>query len=258
MKDYGLVSIITPSYNSARFIGETIQSIMAQTYTYWELLITDDCSTDDTCQIVEQYARADSRIKLFRLSSNSGAGIARNNSIREANGRFIAFCDSDDSWKPEKLEHQLDFMIGKGVEVCYSSYLKLDEDGNSLGVVVAKKSVTYREILCNDWMGFLTCIYDASRIGKVYLPSLRKRQDWAWKILLMQKCSRAYAVLDVLAYYRIRSGSLSRKKWKLVTYNVQVYRCVLNYGVLRAWMMFLCVFFPHYLLKLCRQRIIDL
>ena len=102
-----LVSIITPSYNSAAYIAEMIESILAQTYTNWELLITDDCSTDDSVKIIESYATKDSRIKLFRLASNSGAGIARNKSIEEARGRYIAFCDSDDLWKPQKLEKQV-------------------------------------------------------------------------------------------------------------------------------------------------------
>ena len=105
--DYGLVSIITPSYNSATFIAETIEAILAQTYTHWELLITDDCSKDDTCKIISQYCEKDKRVKLFHLPTNGGAGKARNNSIKEAQGRFIAFCDSDDKWYPEKLEKQL-------------------------------------------------------------------------------------------------------------------------------------------------------
>ena len=258
MTDYGLVSIITPAYNSALFIEETIRSIVAQTYTNWELLITDDCSKDNTCNIIERYAQADPRIKLFRQTENAGAGVARNRSIKEAQGRFIAFCDSDDCWKPEKLERQLSFMAATGTEICDSSYMKFDEKGKILGVVVARKAVDYRDIVHNDWMGFLTCIYDTQRIGKVYLPSLRRRQDWAWKILLMQKCPKAQAMIDVLAYYRIRQGSLSNKKLRLVRYNVAVYRQVLRYNTLHAWLMFLFVFFPNYLLKEWRQKIINI
>ena len=105
-----LVSIITPSYNSEQFIGQMIESIIAQTYQNWELLITDDCSTDNSCAIIEKYARQDNRIKLFKLDCNSGAGIARNESIKHANGRYIAFCDGDDWWLPNKLQEQIDFM----------------------------------------------------------------------------------------------------------------------------------------------------
>ena len=122
MTDYGLVSIITASFNCSAFIGETIESIQAQTYTNWELLITDDCSTDNSREVINSYADKDPRIRLLRLDKNSGAGIARNNSIREAKGRFIAFCDSDDRWKPEKLERQLAFMTENSYGLTYTSY----------------------------------------------------------------------------------------------------------------------------------------
>ena len=108
MKD--LVSIITPTYNSEKYISETIQSIQAQTHTNWELLITDDCSTDQTIKTVKRFQENDSRIRLYKLEKNQGAGIARNNSIIKATGRYIAFCDSDDQWKPAKLEKQVKFM----------------------------------------------------------------------------------------------------------------------------------------------------
>ena len=129
MNDFGLVSIITPSYNCAGFIGETIASIQAQTYRNWELIITDDCSTDNSTQVIESYCRQDSRIKLLRLDSNSGAGAARNNSIRAARGRFIAFCDSDDRWTPDKLQLQLEFMTSNGYGLTYTSYDTCSEQG---------------------------------------------------------------------------------------------------------------------------------
>ena len=113
--DFGLVSIIMPSYNSSKYIAKTIDSIINQSYTNWELLITDDCSTDNTCEIIKEYTAYNQRIKLFTFLENKGAGVARNKSIKEAKGRYIAFCDSDDRWKPEKLEVQLRFMkTGRG------------------------------------------------------------------------------------------------------------------------------------------------
>lgn len=257
MENYGLVSIITPSYNSAQFISETIESIIAQSYTNWELLITDDCSTDNSCEIIQQYVDKDSRIKLFRLTQNSGAGVARNNSIKESEGRFIAFCDSDDRWKTEKLEVQLSFMIEKNVEICYSSYLTCDEKNNITGIVVGYRSVSYNKILKDDSIGFLTCIYDTTNVGKIYMPQLRKRQDWAMKILLMQKCPMAYGVRDVLAYYRVRGDSLSNNKFKLIRYNVQVYKEVLHFNWLLSWAMFIFIFCPHHLVKKSRLLIIN-
>lgn len=257
MNDYGLVSIITPSYNSAQFISETIESIIAQSYTNWELLITDDCSTDNSCEIIEQYANKDNRIKLFKLALNSGAGVARNNSIKESKGRFIAFCDSDDRWKAEKLKVQLSYMVKNNVEICYSSYLTCDEENNIMGIVVGYRSVTYSKILKDDSIGFLTCIYDTRNVGKIYMPLLRKRQDWAMKILLMQKCPVAHGIQDVLAYYRVRKDSLSRNKLKLIKYNVQVYKEVLHFNWLLSWAMFIFIFCPYHLLKKSRLLIIN-
>lgn len=257
MTDYGLVSIITPSYNCAEYIGETIESIQAQSYRNWELLITDDCSTDNSCEIIEHYMSADPRIKLLRLKENSGAGIARNNSISEARGRFIAFCDSDDRWLPGKLERQLSVMKETGHKVCYASYFTCDEAGNTTGLVVAYKYINYKEICRDDSIGFLTCIYDTDGIGKIFMPTLRKRQDWGMKIMLMQKCREAVGIVEPLAIYRLHSDSLSGNKMNLVKYNVRVYREVLGYNAIHSWLKFLFDFMPHYIAKKIRLKIIN-
>ncbi len=205
-----LVSIITPSYNCAKYIEETIQSIQAQTYTNWELLITDDCSTDESVDIIRNYSATDSRIKLFILKENSGAGVARNNSIKEARGRFIAFCDSDDRWLPEKLERQVALLSSGKYRI--SSYTTCNEDGVVNGIVVAYRSINYHEILRDDSIGFLTCIYDTQRLGKIYMPTLRKRQDWGLKILLLKKAGYAIGIIEPLAIYRLRNYSYQTKK----------------------------------------------
>ncbi len=253
--DYGLVSIIMSTYNAYDHVSASIDSIMAQEYSNWELLITDDCSTDDTMAILSEYAKKDTRIKIFKNNINKGAGEARNKAIKEAQGRFIAFCDSDDLWKPEKLSTQLHFMASKGIDICYSSYLECDENGNNLNIVIAKKQVTYRDIIKNDYIGFLTLIYDTTKIGKIFMPTLRKRQDWAMKILLLKKCPQAYGITDTLAYYIIRKDSLSRNKFNLVKYNIQVYRTVLHYNRIKSLIMFLFVFMPNYFFKKLRIKI---
>lgn len=254
----GMVSIIMPSYNSSEYIARSIDSIINQSYTNWELLITDDCSTDNTCEIVERYVAIDSRIRLFVLDENKGAGVARNNSIKESKGQFISFCDSDDKWKPEKLEKQLNFMLEMQADICYSSYLTCDENDKETGIVIAPSKVFYKDMIVNDYIGFLTCIYNVSKIGKIYMPILRKRQDWAWKILLMQECPIAYGIKDTLAYYRIRKGSLSNKKINLIKYNLAVYKQVLGYKSISAWLMFLFMFIPHYLIKKCVLKVINM
>lgn len=258
--DYGKVSIIMPTYNSADYVAESINSIIAQSYENWELLITDDHSSDNTIQVLSTLAEKDSRIKIFQMPKNVGAGVARNKSILEANGRFIAFCDSDDIWKPEKLSVQLDFMISNDVKICYSSYIECDENGGGgwkeSDTIVAPHKVTYSDMLRNDYIGFLTLIYDTSVIGKVLMPPLRKRQDWGMKILLLQKMPIAYGLVTPLAYYRVRHDSLSRNKYHLVKYNVKVYESVLHCGKIKAWLMFLFLFMPHYLLKKVRQKLL--
>ena len=258
LQQEALVSIITPSYNSEQYIGQMIESIIAQTYSNWELLITDDCSTDNSCTVISNYITKDDRIKLFRLKENSGAGVARNESIKHAKGRYIAFCDSDDWWLPDKLQVQIDFMMKNQVQVCYSSYFTCNETNNITGIVVSYKKISYKHILKDNSIGFLTCIYDTSEIGKVFMPSIRRRQDWALIIKLLQKCSVAYGVINPLACYRIREGSLSNNKFRLFRYNVQVYKDILKYNTFRAWCTFIFIFLPNYILKKLRLRIINL
>ena len=255
MQDFGLVSIITPSYNCAQFIGETIECVLAQTYNNWELLITDDCSSDNTRNIIEDYCRKDKRIKLFLLGKNSGAGIARNNSIERASGRFIAFLDSDDLWLPYKLERQLSFMHDNDISISYTSSLTCDEAGKVFAFNPAYRRVSFKQICNCDKCGTTELIYDASKLGKVLMPPLRKRQDWAFKIILIQKEGYAYGMFDTLSLYRIRRDSLSRNKFKLIKYNVQVYKDILNHSPIIAWARFLFFFMPSFLMKRIRHKI---
>lgn len=249
MTDYGLVSIITPSYNSAEFVEETINSILVQTYTNWELLITDDCSSDNTCEIVERYAGRDSRIKLFRLSRNSGAGVARNKSIEEAKGRFIAFCDSDDCWLPEKLEKQLAFMEEKGSDFSFTSYYVCQEQGSIYGRMIAPEKASFFDLVCDDCIGCLTAMYNVEALGKFYMPTIRRRQDWGLWLTIIQKSKYAYGLKECLALYRLRSNSLSSNKLALVSYNINVYRKVLQYSLLKSYLVFIFLFMPAYTWK---------
>ena len=255
MKDYGLVSIITPSYNSSEFITDTIEGILQQTYPNWELLVTDDCSTDNTAEIVKSYAAKDSRIKLQQLAVNSGAGICRNKSIEAAKGRYIAFCDSDDVWMPQKLEMQLKFMEQKNCALVYSSYMIMDERKNVQGVAVCMNKIDYASMKRDDGIGCLTAMYDTAKVGKMFMSSIRKRQDWGLWLEILAKCGVAYGVKEPLAYYRVRSGSISNKKMSLVKHNINVYRKILNFSILKAYLYFSFVFVPSYLLKKFRMKL---
>lgn len=258
MIDHTLVSIITPSYNSSRFIAQTIESILSQTYTNWELLITDDCSVDDTREIVERYQQKDPRIKFFQLKENSGAGVARNYSIKMANGRYIAFCDSDDRWYPDKLEKQLAFMARKRCILSYTSYMTCNEDNMITGIVVCDRKIDYQSLKRDDGIGCLTAVYDSSVFGKIYLPDMRKRQDWGLWLKIIKECKIAYGMKEPLAIYRVHSNSISHNKLSLVNYNVAVYQHVLGYSWVRAYLTFLFSFLPGYFWKKLRLYLVNL
>ena len=240
-----LVSIITPLYNSGNFIAKTIESVQAQTYTNWEMLITDDCSSDDGPSIVERYASEDSRIRLFRLDSNGGPGVSRNNSLKEAKGRYIAMLDSDDRWLPDKLEKQIKLMNDRGCGIVYSSYYLCGEGNDNInGIIISPSRISYRRILIDDSIGFLTMLYDRTKTGDKMLPELRKRQDWGLKILLMQNCPDAYGIREPLGIYRKRKGSVSRNKASLIKYNRAIYMEVLGYSKFKATAVMILVFLP--------------
>lgn len=242
----GLVSIITTLYNSESFIAKTIESVQAQTYTNWEMVITDDCSIDNGPELVLKYASKDPRIKLLRLDSNSGAGIARNNSILHSQGRYIAFLDSDDTWMPNKLEKQLALMKETGCGMVYSSYYTCDENDKITGLVKCRRRIPYWRIVCDNAVGFLTMIYDTKVTGVELLLEIRKRQDWGLIIKILKKCRVAYGVRKPLAIYRVRKGSVSSGKISLIKYNVAIYQKVLGYSKLRSVFTFLFVFLPFY------------
>ena len=228
------ISIITPTYNSKIFINQTIQSILNQTYKNWELLITDDCSTDGTWELLLKYQKQDERIKVFRLEKNSGPGVARNNSIKHAQGRFIAFCDSDDQWKPDKLEKQLQFKLENDLALSFSSYDVIDEEDNLIGEVTAPGKVTYKTMLCNNYIGCLTAMYDTQKLGKMYMPEIRKRQDWALWLSILKKVPYALSIPEKLAIYRARRKSISANKIDLIRYNWNIYRNVEKISVFKS------------------------
>ncbi len=210
MQDYGLVSIITPAWACADFIAETIRSVQAQTYQNWELLVQDDCSKDNTREVVRQYAEADPRIKYACNAANSGAAVTRNNALGRAEGRWIAFLDSDDLWMPEKLERQLRFMVEEGRSFSYTCYEEMDEEGRSTGISVqGPKHITRLGMYSFCWVGCLTVMYDREKVGLLQIADIRKNNDYAmWlKVIAHADC---YLLGETLARYRRgRQGSVS-------------------------------------------------
>jgi len=230
-----LVSIITPSYKSKQFIAQAIESVLNQTYTNWEMLIVDDVSPDNSNEIVEQYTNKDHRIKLIRLENNSGPAVARNRAIAEAQGRYIAFLDADDVWTPKKLEKQISFMIEKECTLSYTSYATMDEDGESLDrIIQAKKSLDYKELLKSNRIGCLSTIYDTTIIGKVYMPLIKKRQDYGLWLKILKKTDIAYGLNEVLGNYRIMKNSVSSNKIDLLKYNYALFREHEKFSILKS------------------------
>jgi glycosyltransferase involved in cell wall biosynthesis len=209
MEDYGLVSIITPTWACGRFIADTIKSVQAQTYRNWELLIQDDCSTDDTEQVVAWFASLDCRIKYEKNPYNSGAAISRNRALVRAKGRWIAFLDSDDLWLPEKLEHQLKFMVDNGYAFSYHEYTEISEDGEDLGVYVSGiKKVGKFDMFACCWPGCLSVMYDAGKVGVVQINDVKTNNDSALWLKVVRK-SPCYLLSENLAKYRRRQGSIT-------------------------------------------------
>lgn len=208
----GLVSIIMPSWNTANFIAESIQSVLDQTYTNWELLIVDDCSTDNTDEVVASFN--DSRIRYFHNEKNTGAARARNKAMREAQGEWIAFLDSDDLWTVDKLEHQIKFMKDNGYVFSYTEYEKIDEEDKPLNIYVTGPAKVNKHKMYNyDYIGQLTMMYSAKEFGLIQIKDIKKNNDYAIRLQLYKKDGACcYLLKENLAKYRVRKRSISHDK----------------------------------------------
>lgn len=234
MKD-GLVSVITPAYNCAKYIGKTIESVQAQTYDNWEMVIVDDCSTDNTREVVESYSKDDPRVRYICLNENSGAAVARTESMKAAQGDFMAFLDSDDMWKPEKLAKQLAFMREEGHPFSCTAYEQVDEQGNPLGKVIKTiPRISYNRLLLDCPVGNSTVMYSVRKMGKFEVPNIRKRNDDALWLQMLKKEPYIWGMPNVLAEYRVREGSISHNKFDLVKYHWMLYRDIEHLSVFRS------------------------
>ena len=208
------------------YIAESIRSVQNQTYPNWELIVADDNSTDGTVNIVRSMAADDNRIHLLETDINLGPAAARNRAINAARGNYIAFLDSDDTWFPDKLSRQISFMEQTGYDFTYTAYEKINECSEHMGIVVsAPKSVNYSLMLYHgDPIGNLTVIYDATKLGKFYVPDIKKRNDFALWLKMMHDCECAYGLNEVLASYRVRAGAISStRKSELLKYYWKLY-----------------------------------
>nr|MBP7472902.1 glycosyltransferase family 2 protein [Prevotella sp.] len=247
MRDFGLVSIITPNHNGARFVEQTIKSVLAQTYTNWEALIQDDNSTDNSMEILEKWAAMDERIKVERNPQNAGAAVTRNNAIKRSKGHYLAFLDSDDIWLPEKLEKQISFMVENKCDFSFTRYEHIDENGKSLYKQAnVTRHLSYRKMMMHCWPGCLTVMYRQDQNNKIYCGDVKKNNDTALFLRAIKICKNGMGLDECLALYRIRKGSISRNKWKIIKPFVKViyefegkslfwaYFCVFTHNIIKV------------------------
>jgi teichuronic acid biosynthesis glycosyltransferase TuaG len=228
-----LVSIITPLYNSEKYIAETIESVLAQTYSNWEMIIVDDCSKDNSTKIVEEYQKKDRRIKLYRNEINKGVSYTRNRAIDLSQGKYIAFLDSDDLWKKEKLEKQIKFMEEKNVVLSYTAYEKINEDGSKRGEVRVPDKLDYEELLKNCLIGFLTAIYRKEEL-KDFKFINSKAEDYIFWLSILKRINYAYGLNEILASYRVLNNSRSSNKIDIVKFHWKIYRKIEKLSLQRS------------------------
>lgn len=230
-----MVSIIMPAYNCEKYISDAINSVQNQVYKKWELIIVDDNSTDNTRKIIEKYLELDKRIIAYYNKTNHGAAYSRNKAIKYAKGEFIAFLDSDDLWNKNKLEIQIMFMRKSKCNFTCTYYKKIDEKGADKGVIIKnKETLKYKDLLKNC-PGNSTVIYNAKKLGKFYIPNIRKRNDYVMWLRVIKKAKEMRTVEQILGCHRVRQGSLSKNKIDLIRYHWIVYRKFENLNILYSF-----------------------
>lgn len=237
MVNSGLVSIIVPVYNAEKFLKETIQTVLDQTYPNWELLLVDDCSNDDSVNIIKEYATKDDRIQLLKNEKNSGAALTRNHGIKEAKGTYLCFLDADDLWEKEKLEKQLKFMKENDFAFSFTSYEFADSNGIPNGKKVkVPRTINYKQALKNTTIFTSTVMFDLGKLTKevIYMPDVRRGQDTAtwWKVLKI--IDYAYGINEIYSYYRRNENTLSSNKIKALKRTWNLYRNVEHLGIISS------------------------
>ena len=230
-----IVSIIVPAYNSECYIGRTIESVISQTYKFWEMIIVDDCSLDKTAEVILSYSLKDKRIKYKKLEVNSGAAVARNVAMSMATGQYIAFLDSDDVWLPDKLSTQIQFMQENNYKFTCTDYEQIDETGRCLGKIIhCREKADYNRVLLDCPIGNSTVMYDVTQMGKFEVPNIRKRNDDALWLKMLKSEKFIYGLNQVLVQYRMRHDSISANKFQLIKYHWVLYRKIEHLNIMRS------------------------
>lgn len=242
-----------PTYNDVKTVKESLDSVVSQTYRPLEIITIDDCSDDESYAFAKAYALKNSSPEIsfitLKNTSNSGAGITRNRGIEAATGTYIAFLDADDLWKPQKLELQIEAMKSQNALACYGAYeiFSTSPEHPELIHQVFKK-LTFKKLLKANYLGNLTGVYNAQKLGKFYMPALRKRQDWAMWLDVLKKANFAIGIQEPIASYRLSNG-LSANKFDLIKYNYAVYRIHIGYSAMKSSMLMVRFFYEQFFVK---------
>lgn len=237
------VSVIMPMYNSEKYIKESIESVINQTYTNWKLYIIDDCSMDNSINIVKELEKIDIRIKLIELDENGGPAKSRNRGIKLCKGRYITFIDSDDIWNNDFLEKQLRFIKEKDTAISFSSFERKSEDlKETLGIGKIPLKVNYKQLLKDNCITCLTVLLDTKKIGKKYFNEEHYHEDYIMWLDILKSVKYAYGNQEVLATYRIRNGSMCRNKARAATWRWIIYRKVEKLNLFKSIYYFLMYF----------------
>ncbi|WP_010522388.1 glycosyltransferase family 2 protein [Aquimarina agarivorans] len=229
------ISVITPSYNSERFISETIKSVLMQSYKNWELIIVDDCSSDKTIEIIKEFANNEKRIKFFKNKANLGAAVTRNYAFTRVTGEYIAFLDSDDLWHPDKLKLQLEFMKKNNYNFSFTGYKQINENDLFIkNINNLPEKVNYENTIKSNKIGCLTVMIKVGFFKEISMPNLRKRQDFGLWLKLLKECDYAYCLPEILSSYRVRRDSVSSDKLSLIKFHWELYRNIEKQSVLKS------------------------
>lgn len=249
------ISIIMPYYNAAQYIEETVDSIIVQTFKDWELIIVDDCSPDpNTSDVLALIQSKDSRIKILRAEKNGGAGVARNIGIDAAEGRYLAFCDSDDWWYPTKLEDQIKFMEDNHYPFTCTWYEDANENLETYYTMKQAEKQTYGSMISGCNVGTPGVMIDTKVLGKKHMPPLRRAEDWGLWMLYLRDTKYLVTYPKALWKYRHVPGSETSNKWKLMQAVVTMYKTVLGMNKIKAWAVCLFVFLPKNIWKKLKKK----
>lgn len=248
-----LISIIVPVYNAEKFLDDTINSVINQTYSNWELILINDCSNDNSIEIIKKYKKRDKRIILINNENNLKAAMSRNKGIEVSNGNFLCFIDADDLWDNKKLEKQIKFMNDNNCAFSFTGYEFADETGKPNGKkVYIPEKISYKQALKNTTIWTSTVMFDMSKLSKedIYMPNVARGQDTAtwWKVL--KKVDYAYGLNEILSYYRRSSGTLSSNKLIALKRTWNLYRNVEKMNLISSM-----YYFAFYCFNAIRRRI---